>query len=99
MKYILIRITILILAIISINYISDYIGEEAHEDFGYLFATIWFYRFLFALAIISLCIFSYEAYRFNKKNCKKERNLSLFLVAIVLLPLLACIKYFIEFAF
>jgi hypothetical protein len=82
-----------------IYFSSDYIGEHADPEYGYMENTSSFFRLLFALIIISLSIFSYEAYKFYRQNRKKELNISLTLIALVLFPVLFFIKYFFVFVF
>ena len=99
MKYILTRIIILTLVVITLNYISNFVSENAEPEYGYMEGAITLFRLLFALGIISLCIFSYEAYRFNKQSKIRERNSSLTLISTILLLVVIFGRYFLEFAF
>jgi phosphatidylglycerophosphatase A len=89
MKYILSRIMILIIAIAAIYIVRYYVADHAAPDhkYGYIEGVIVFFRLLSILVITSIGIFSYEAYRFNKRGRIKERNNSLILIATVLLLL------------
>lgn len=101
MKYLSIRITLLLLAIIIAYYISDYIQDHAKVAAGdYNFeGVIAFFSFLSAIISVSLALFTYEAYRFHKRYKIKERNLSLGLIAAIVLLLLVFSGYFVEFVF
>ena len=94
MKYIFTRISILILAIILIYYISDYGGYYAKSAYDEIDGGILFFKLLFWLLIISLGVFFFEAYKFNKKGRAKERNRSLWLIFSVVLLVIIYLGYF-----
>lgn len=101
MKYLSIRIALLLLAIIIAYYISNYIQDHAQVAAGdYNFeGVIAFFSFLSAIISISLGLFTYEAYRFHKRYKIKERNLSLGLIVAIILVTLIFSGYFVEFIF
>ena len=100
MKYIFTRIIILILLVVAVKYFSDSVAEHTEPaEYGYMEGAKTFFTLLFALAIISTGIFSYEAYRFHRQKKIKDRNKSLILISSVLLLVLIFSGYFFQFAF
>jgi len=89
------------LCVIAIYYISDYIQESAIVEEGddNFYGVIWFFKLLLLLVFISVVVFSYEAYKLNRQKKIKERNLSLILIALIVLMVLIFGGYFLQFAF
>lgn len=99
MKFIIKRIAMLILSLALIYSISDYVLKKAREN-GRGFSSegdVCFTRLLLALAIISISVFSYEAYKFNKQSKIKERNRSFILVFSILILVIVFGEYFMKF--
>ncbi|QQT25208.1 hypothetical protein [Sphingobacterium spiritivorum] len=101
MKYIGIRIVLLLLLLLVIYYVSDYIQEHTVVDDGdYNFeGVIAFFQMTLALAIISLGLFMYEAFRFHKRKEIKKRNASLILISLILIVLMLFAGYFFQFVY
>jgi heme/copper-type cytochrome/quinol oxidase subunit 2 len=99
MKYIFLRIVIIILGMAFIYHISDYIQDNTEiEDGGYNFeGIIWFFRLLLAFVLICLSVFGYEARLFHKQNKKKQRNISLTFIGVIILLMLLFSGYFSQF--
>jgi hypothetical protein len=91
MKYILTRISILILGLVIIFSISYYVEIKAREEIGGIYANAGggcFTVLIFILAIASLSVFSYEACQFNKQSKIEERNRSFVLIFPILVFLI-----------
>jgi len=99
MKYIFIRLILLILGVVLIYYISDFIQNSAVvEDGGYnLEGIIWFFRLILGFIIVSIGVFAYEAHLFNKQNKINQLNTSLILIGIIVLLMVIFGGYFLEF--
>lgn len=89
----------MILSVIAIYYVSDCIREYTTVDAGAFnfYGVIWFFRLLLILVVLSLGIFFYEAYTFNKQKRIKERNESLILIFLILLLGIVFGGYFLQF--
>lgn len=97
MKYILRRISILILGLAIIFSISYFVEIKKREEIGGIYANAGdacFTVLTFILIIVSLSIFSYEAYQFNKQSKTKERNRSFILIFPILVFLILCRETF-----
>lgn len=100
MKYILVRIAIILLLVVAAYHVSDCIQESVRvQDSTYNFdGVIAFFRMLVAIIVLSMAVFIGEAYAFGKQKKIKERNLSLFLITAILLLVLFFSGYFFQFA-
>ncbi|TRX38019.1 hypothetical protein FNW52_03715 [Flavobacterium sp. ZT3R18] len=99
MKYIFTRITILILGVVIIYYISVYSLEKARAE-GRGFCNegdVCFFRLILLLAIASIGVFSYELYKFNKQSKIKERNRSFVFIFSILLLVIVFGGYFMQY--
>ena len=96
-KYLMVRIIIVLMAVVIIHFTGNYIGENSEEQMAFMENASFFYRGILLLAIGSAVFFSVEAYRFQQQQKLKLRNAGFVLIALVVLPVILLFHLLVQF--